>query len=687
MNRFVQPPMARHLIGFLLIISAGLLAYYPGLTDFMLADDYPNIILNPDIRLNGLGYDDLVSAANANDSGPLKRPLASLSFGLNYYFSGQQIIPSHFKMTNLVIHLFNGILVYLIVLRMAAILRGKNSNLFPSQWLALCVALVWVLQPVQLTSVLYSVQRMNSMSALFVLAGLLIFLNGRCRLAGGLPYAQTLMYGGILAGTLLGSLNKENALLLPFLALAVELTLFNRKDLSIQAQKECKRFYLITVAVPVIAGTIFLILYPGIILNGYAARNFTLYERLMTEARVIFYYLRLIMYPDLSQLALYHDDISISRTLLSPWTTLSSILATVALLGAALTYRKRVRVFSFMVLWFFIGHVMESTIFSLEIAYEHRNYLPSFGVIFGAMYYLITALRYLTAKKFFRLAPPLVIILSLLMTTHTRAAIWSEEKMVGHFDVRNHPESAKSRVMYAGSLMQSAGDPLLIYDNLRIAAKLDTFELPAIISQLMALKAIELNLEEFTGSTVKADNKIQAPEYYHDPLKLDPEYIAAIKDLINQQITQRLKDTVNHTRAALALREVSGCITQGHIHCADMSTHAINWFKLALNTPNMDQKHKAIIHLSYAKILAHNGNLEIALQHIDKSIKLQPSDLYITMEKIELYISFAQWEEAASLIDSLAQNKDMHTHHKRVLAKIKADYRTAYENTTGTPSL
>jgi hypothetical protein len=664
--------MAKHLIGIALIIGTGLLAYYPGLADFMLADDIPNIASNPGIQLTELNFASLAAAAAANESGPLGRPIASLSFGLNYYFSGLTINPSHFKATNLFIHLFNGLLVYLIAIRLFRALGTRGIDSFSVSYISLFIALIWTLHPIQLTSILYSVQRMTSLAALFTFAGLLLFLYGRDRLASERPHAQTLMYGGILSGTLLGALCKENALLLPFLALAVEATLFKKAALSAQARRIHKRFYFITVMIPLLAGITLLISHPEFFLKGYEIRNFTLLERLLTESRVLFYYLQLILYPDPSQLSLYHDDYVISRALLSPWTTLTSLISAFLLLLAAFTVRKKYEVFSFMVLWFFIGHAMESSIFPLEIAYEHRNYLPSLGIIFGVTYYLFSALGSLSSKKSIQLAVPIVIVFSLLLATHTRATIWSEEGAMAYFDLRNHPDSARSRMMYARNLMLSQGDPVQAYDHIRIATKLDTFEIGPILNLFKLLKTLELDLNNLP----QPDNTTQSkkPEHYFDPIYLEQEYIASLAHLLDQEIKRRLASRITTTRAAMALRDLSICITQGYQNCTNMAPLATNWFALALENPYLTPKSKAVIYLYYAKLNAYNGHLDKAFTNLDKAIEILPEDLYIVIDKINLFISLSDWDNAKALIETLEQRKDLSAHHRKALDKEKTLY-------------
>ena len=119
-------------------------------------------------------------------------------------------------------------------------------------YLPLVVAALWMLHPIQLTSVLYVVQRMTSMAAFFVLLGLVVFVTGRNRLESGRAHGLTLMFAGLAGGTALGFLCKQNAVLLPFYAFLVELFFYRHEALASGARRRLYRFYALTVALPAV---------------------------------------------------------------------------------------------------------------------------------------------------------------------------------------------------------------------------------------------------------------------------------------------------------------------------------------------------------------------------------------------------------------------------------------------------
>ena len=109
---------------------------------------------------------------------------------------------------------------------------------------------------------------------------------------------------------------------------------------------------------------------------NYGNRLFTPAERLLTQPRVIWFYLSQIFWPDPGRLSLVHD-VEWSRGLLAPWTTLPAVLGIAGLVVLGLSQVRKRPMLSFAVLFFLVNHVIESSVIGLELVYEHRNYLPS----------------------------------------------------------------------------------------------------------------------------------------------------------------------------------------------------------------------------------------------------------------------------------------------------------------------
>ncbi len=431
--------------GLTLLLVITFAVYLPGLPGDFVLDDSTNLVNNERLQIENLSRDELIPAALSGGSGPLKRPISMLSFALNFYFGGAD--PFLFKLTNLVIHLLNGISLYVLTLLVASAYRrqsGANLSSTHIRWLGLAVAAAWLLHPLNLTGVLYVVQRMTSLSALFTIWGLIFYVAGRIAMSSGRSksgMAQVII--GPVAFTILGAFSKENGALLPLLALVVEGTLFRFQTPIRHGRVFLLALFSITVAVPFLWVATLTLTDPGWITGGYGMRGFTVLERLMTEARALWFYLKLIAIPDLAQLGLYHDDIQVSRGLLEPASTLFAILGIIALLIAAIYLRRRAPLAAFGILFFLAGHSLESSVIALELVHEHRNYLPGYGILLVMFYYLMYPLVHARSLRYRYLAAGTV-ILAFAAATGVRAAHWGRPVEHALMEATNHPMSARA---------------------------------------------------------------------------------------------------------------------------------------------------------------------------------------------------------------------------------------------------
>lgn len=418
-------------------------SYLPGLTGHFIFDDGINIRINPFLKIDRLDISTLWQAASSGGISPLGRPISMASFAINYYFFGMS--PYYFKATNLAIHLVNGLLVFVLVkLLLGLHLRVRaaaDDNL--AAWAGIAVAAIWLLHPFNLTGVLYVVQRMTSLASLFTLAGMALYAYGRTRLLDGKPCGFSLIAAALLVFTPLAALCKESGVLLPLLILVCEVTLLRWSTPDRGSRNGLAAMVGLSVAGPLLLGLYYVSQSPGTILGGYAWRDFSLAERLLTEARVLWFYLHMIVLPSLGEMGLHHDDILISRSLLSPWTTLPAIVGLLALAVGAFMLRHKQPLITFGIAFFFAGHVMESTIIPLELAFEHRNYLPMMGILLPLAYYALSARLHLPSARARRVTFVLLLVLFGGLTA-ARAQQWGNTLMMRTLEVERHPLSVRA---------------------------------------------------------------------------------------------------------------------------------------------------------------------------------------------------------------------------------------------------
>jgi len=394
-KRSPTPPKNR--TGWWLLLAAfaiTLAVYWPGLSGGFLFDDYPNIVDNHGVQPSNASFSSLVGAALSSPSSEFKRPLASLSFAANYLISG--IDPYWMKLTNLVIHLLNGLLVFLLsrsLLRITMTGAGKRPGV-----IAALITAGWMLLPINLTGVLYVVQRMESMANLFVLLGLLGYVAGRNQMMVGVPSDANgtsrapqasgssgmrgfvLCVASIVACTGVGALAKETAVMLPLYAVLIEWTVFRFRRPTGQLDLRVTALFVVVLLLPLLVGLAWLL--PQVFNPGYwSTRDFGLRTRLLSEARIIVDYIRWTLLPTPDALSFYHDDFRISTGLVAPWTTLGSIVFLGALVAATIWLRKRLPLPALGIALFLGCQLLTGTILPLELIYEHRNYFASFGLL------------------------------------------------------------------------------------------------------------------------------------------------------------------------------------------------------------------------------------------------------------------------------------------------------------------
>jgi len=447
----MNPPVYRDstLWFFLLLILLTSIAYYPGLSGDYLFDDTSNLLQNTALDMDTLDMDSLHSAAYSSGSGMLRRPVSMASFALNRYFFG--IAPYSHKVINLVIHLLTGCLLFLFSRLLISAYQQYSRpalSVQAARWIPVIVCGLWLVHPLNLTSVLYIVQRMTSLAALFTVAGLCLYVVGRLQMLKG-RHGLSIILAGLFVMGGLAIFSKENGLLLPLYMLVVEIAAFRFRGKNGLADKSIIAFFSLVVAIPALLALLYLVTHADSVL-GYGSRDFTLYERILTESRVLVFYLKMVIIPSVQELGLYHDDFTLSHGLLDPPTTLLSLLALAALLlGSLLLLGKRPLV-SLGILWFFTGHLLESTIIPLEIAHEHRNYLADYGILLAATCAVAQApLKKL--KRFTRVPVPLLFILLFSYTTWLRSEQWSDNVNHAIYEARHHPNSHRA-VFSAGRI-------------------------------------------------------------------------------------------------------------------------------------------------------------------------------------------------------------------------------------------
>lgn len=403
----------------------------PAVPGPFLFDDYTNLT-NLALLSDGISPQSLGRYLHAFTGDP-GRPLSALSFLIED--QAWPTDPAQFKRNNILWHLLAGVLVFALGHRLGQLRALSNQA---ALLLATALLAAWLLHPLHTSTLMLVVQRMTILSAIFVLAGLLIY----CRILLHPNLDTRRIVAALIVLAISGGLAflcKENGVLIFAYASAINLTVGSD---TIRGLSSFARLLLHTGT----AGTTLMmfvptLLAPRALADSYAGRDFTLVERLLTQPRVLVDYLQGILLPRMSGTGVFHDDYLVSRGFLQPSSTLLAAVALFAVVTTAAVFRKRYPVPAFAILWFVAGHLIESTIFPLELYFEHRNYLPMLGPAFALAWYATrngTSLSR-TGKALF------VCWLAIVsaITYHT-AKTWGDELTLATAWEMDHPHSTRA---------------------------------------------------------------------------------------------------------------------------------------------------------------------------------------------------------------------------------------------------
>jgi len=606
------------------VLALCILAYWASLGGGYLFDDHYNLVDNAALHAIGTPAQDWIAVAFSSGAGMLRRPISMLTFGLNVSAFGMN--PWAFKVVNLAIHLGNGILVYalgiLLIDRLTARSEGKGG--LDARTLALIATAIWLLHPLNLSGVTYIIQRMNELTALFTLAGLVIYAEARTSMLRGESTLSRALLGLFMFG-ILAVFSKENGALIVAFAWIIEVICFRFEAPTIHQRRVLKTFFWLTLGLPLALVAIYLATHLEWFASAYSMREFNVFQRLLTEPRIICDYLLWIFVPNPGWMGMYHDDIAISTGLFTPISTIVSIVFLIALGGFAWAQRRRSPAFAFGVAWFFIGHSMESTILPLELVFEHRNYLPMSGLILGTVCVAVPWLKKRLSER-----AAIIIALAVVVTcaglTSIRAVNWGNPLRLALSEVANHPESARNQYAAGRALViagarggdRAKGELAAIPYYVR-ATELDKDQIHA-ATELLLMNAAETGAQESEISDLAS--RLARVKYSsmlnpfmdllvtasNQKLSLKPDDVARLvaATLGNQNVSQKVRARIKNNYGAYLFNIVndqSGAIQLVKEAASEDPTNPYYEISLAQIAGAMQQRDKALGHLLNAQLL------------------------------------------------------------------------------------
>tara|TARA_B110000858_G_scaffold197470_2_gene259197 strand:- start:11293 stop:13110 length:1818 start_codon:yes stop_codon:yes gene_type:complete len=443
--------------------------YWSGLSGAFLLDDTPNLNVLNQLPANP-SLNDIVKLATTGFAGILGRSVSILSF-LFQHESWPD--PRNFKFVNLLVHLVNGGLLALCCVLLGKQWRGKA---LPISAIA-AISFVWLAHPIQVSTVLYVVQRMTLLSATFSLLSFLFYLLGRkLIIQNENGRGVVLLLIGLVPFALLSVLSKESGVLIYLYVLVLEYTLFA----SGEQPRLLLRFRQSLLAVTALIGVLGMIFIMPSMLEGYNLKPFSFSERVLMQFPALVMYLASIAVLLPNYYGVFHDDFINVQGL----SLVLSIIFILGLIVIALIKRKQWSLFSFAVLWFFAGHALESTFLPLEFYFEHRNYLPLLGPVFALVVWLNDTLRELESnKRNASIVIASIAIAFMSVTTVRHTALWGDALDQAYAAVEQHPASVRAQSNLVEKL-SAAGQFQAAFDSHRAIIDPERLSIPPYIRWL-----------------------------------------------------------------------------------------------------------------------------------------------------------------------------------------------------------
>jgi protein O-mannosyl-transferase len=636
-------------------------------------DDVPNIVENTNVHLKSLFWTDIKKSFHITKAQGLPRPVAYLSFGLNYYSGGLDVFGYH--VVNFVIHYVAALFLFLFIYNTLKLplLREKYGNIaYPT---ALFAVILWATNPVQVNAVTYIVQRMTSLSGMAYIMSMYFYLKGR---TSENRFRSILFFTLSVLSALISFGSKENAAMLPVALFLYDLFLIQ----GITRQNLWKNLIIFIIPLlMLIALSVIYLNYSRMIFLNYSQWTFTLAERLLTEPRVILFYISLLLYPVSSRLTIDHD-IDISRSLFDPFSTFISIIIILSLIGYALYTSGKRPLIAYCIIFFFLNHLIEGSFIALDLIFEHRNYLPSMLFFVPIAILLINILDYFAYRKSIQLIIAGGIIFIVAAQAHTvsiRNNLFRYDKLLWEDNVSkapnlSRPHGALGKIYfdednYGAGVMEN-------YKALQLARYPNNMQ-PALY---------HCNLGNFF--LVIKNNDEKALYHYKEALKLQPNMPIALSGTAMVMLRKGSLDTAYETIKQAMLYKpnyASFHNTLAMIHLKRGSYDEA--IKEAEKATALSEKYFNAPLSVKAEAFRRKGNHKGAIIWWEKFLRHEPNNVSAHLALLELYDSEGKKEKIVptvgallylkgkksltAMLDEMAGRKDLvYTPEKKVILPI-----------------
>lgn len=594
-----------------IVLAAGWFVYRPALSGAFLLDDQANLggLSNVTESTSALRF--ILSGS----AGPGGRPLALASFVPQAGSWEDGARP--FLTVNILIHLVNaclsGAFLYLLTVARGT---GKSNALLVS----VTAMMLWLFMPLLATSTLMIVQRMTTLSAMFVLLGLCGYLLARRSVPHRKRIGLVTMSAVLAVAGIMAALSKESGALLPVFVLAIETTLLRRpRGLTVVGWRSWMSVFLLAPTAIILAYLAIRVPYSEALV---LKRDFSAWERLLTESRILWEYLSNAFVPRSGQFGPFHDAYPIARSIFEPLTFLS-MAGWVVVATLAVAWRRSHPLFSFAVLWFLGGHLLESTVIPLEVYFEHRNYIPIIGPLYALCHVVVAgSAQYITAIR----VGMLLYILVNAFVAFNFTSLWGNPAMAARHWYQQYPASDRAATTMATHQLAADGPEatLKIIDDF-----VDRHPSHAYIG-----------IPALTLSCIIAPGK---------------DHAARVKSLAGLLKNARFSYT-----ASTMLSQLQTTTTR--VDCRGLDSNSLTILAQALaENPRYvsDSGYQQLHHQLMASIARQQRNTEEVLDHLYSAIEHRPNSR-LNMMVVTTLVSADRFDDARKFIQMAEDNLPLH---------------------------
>jgi protein O-mannosyl-transferase len=480
---------------------------------------------------------------------------------------------------------------------------------------------------------------MTSLAGLLYIVGLFCFLKARLNSE---QWKAVSWYVGAFSACLLALGSKENAIIFPLALILIEVSFFRPILFSSRRQRI---IFSSVITLIVFVGTLAVLVISEDRMTSwfesYAIRDFNHSERLLTQFRILPYYLFQIVYPNPANLSLEHDFI-VSTGLLTPWSTLLSVTLVFGALWSLLFFLPKAPLLCFGGLFFLLQHVVESSFLPLELIFEHRNYVPTMFLFTGVasgLYRLVFFYkdRNILLSRLLVLSSALVVFF-IGMGTYSRNTDWRTERSLWEDTVAKAPENSRALHNLAWGYYEPIGDNDKALELYQQSIGKQTHRKDSYGNSYHNIGNIYFNKKAYA----------KAIDYFEKSLGFDPYNLKTHLRLVHSYMGLGDWD-----KADLAIEEA----LKGHSHKNDLyrlrgavllnkndPKEAIQWFR---KTESMQWKDLSGIG-QCLHLLGYHEKSDFFLRSAQA---ISQNDMFLVLNRLDLYLSNNQMDKAKEMAD------------------------------------